>query len=97
MTGKNPGRRGGLRKWLGLGGASNDGIIQDSSNERREQFGYKVREDFLSESEISFYRVLRSMASERLAIFPKVSLEDVFSISGADTSIHSQKINYKTL
>ncbi|MEA3189229.1 MAG: hypothetical protein QOD99_3059 [Chthoniobacter sp.] len=44
---------------------------------------FRVRDDFLSASEFSFYRVLESIVAGRAAICPKVNLGDVFFISGA--------------
>lgn len=97
MTENNQGKKGGLRKWLGLRGALDDETTQESSYDTQERFSYQLRESFLSEAEISFYRVLKNMVSERLLIFPKVSQADVFSISGSDVSKDSDMKNQKTV
>jgi hypothetical protein len=43
-------------------------------------FPYRVRDDFLSPAEHSFYQVLRQMVGEHFAICPKVSLADIFFV-----------------
>jgi len=97
MTENNQGKKGGLRKWLGLGGTLDDETTQESSHDTQERFSYQLREAFLSEAEIYFYRVLKKMVSERLVIFTKVSQTDVFSISGSDVSKDSDMKNQKTV
>lgn len=42
---------------------------------------YRARDDFLSQAEISFYRVLLSVLSTQGTICPKVRLSDVFYVS----------------
>jgi very-short-patch-repair endonuclease len=44
---------------------------------------FRLRDDFLSAAELSFYRVLESVVSGRATICPKVNLADVFFVSGA--------------
>ena len=46
-----------------------------------EPMPYHLRDDFLSDAEASFYRVLHSMMGERFLVFPKVGLEDIFFVS----------------
>ncbi len=45
---------------------------------------YRLRADFLSDTELSFYRVLESVVADRARICPKVNLGDVFFVSGGD-------------
>jgi len=45
------------------------------------QYPYRVRDDFLSAAEKSFYHVLRSVVAEKGVICPKVSLWDIFFVA----------------
>jgi len=57
---------------------------------------YFVRDDFLSEAEASFFRVLRSMTGENLIVCPKVSLADFFYVSQPEINMtYYNKINCK--
>jgi len=59
-------------------------------------FPYRVRDDFLSPAEISFYHVLKSMIQERLVIFSKVSLAELFFVSQGDSfQTYQNKIDRK--
>ncbi len=42
---------------------------------------YRVRDDFLSPAEFSFYKILSSLGSTRLIIQSKVRLADVFFVA----------------
>lgn len=42
---------------------------------------YRVRDDFLSPTELSFYHVLRTVTGNRAIICPKVGLADIFFVS----------------
>jgi hypothetical protein len=42
---------------------------------------FKIRDDFLSPAEVSFYRVLKTMSGDSLIVCPKVSLNDIFYVS----------------
>lgn len=46
-----------------------------------EKLPYRVRDDFLSQAEHSFYQVLRSMMGEHFTICPKVNLRDIFYVA----------------
>jgi hypothetical protein len=46
-----------------------------------DEMPYRVRDDFLSGAESSFYRVLHNVVEEDYLIFPKVSLRDIFFVS----------------
>src|SRR5579859_533558 len=57
---------------------------------------YRLRDDFLSQSEISFYRVLKSVVGETAAICPKVRLADLFFLARPDENLaHFNRINAK--
>ncbi len=76
---KNPGCLGAI---FGLGfRRSTDKIRFDGFEpEEAESLPYRLRDDFLSLAEISFYRVLRVVAGEDAIIYPKVNLADVFFV-----------------
>ena len=64
--------------------------------EEPEVLPYFVRDDFLSEAEASFFRVLRSMTGENLIVCPKVSLADIFYVSRPEKNMpYYNKINRK--
>jgi hypothetical protein len=50
-----------------------------------ETYPYRVRDDFLSPAETSFYHVLKSMLGERLVICPKVSLAELFFVARGES------------
>lgn len=61
-------------------------------------FPYRVRDDFLSPAEHSFYQVLKNVAGARVHICPKVSLSDLFYVKSNDSSewrIYTNKIDRK--
>lgn len=63
-----------------------------------ETLPYAVRDDFLSESELSFYKVLQQALKGKAVVCPKVGLGDVFFITTYEKSKHasySNKINKK--
>jgi hypothetical protein len=43
-------------------------------------FPYRIRDDFLSAAELSFYRVLVTVVAERAVLCPKVGLGDLFFV-----------------
>jgi uncharacterized protein DUF2726/topoisomerase-like DNA binding C4 zinc finger protein len=45
---------------------------------------FKLRDDFLSNAEISFCHVLRGVVAERLLVCPKVNLGDLFFVATGD-------------
>jgi len=49
---------------------------------------YRVREPFLSSTEVALFRVLREMAGDRYVICPKVALNDVFYIVRPNENVH---------
>lgn len=48
---------------------------------REESLPYRLRDDFLSAAELSFYRALITAAGSDLLVCPKVNLADVFFVS----------------
>ncbi len=46
-----------------------------------EAFPYRVRDDFLSPTELSFYHVLRTVIGNRAIICPKVGLAEIFFVT----------------
>ena len=49
-----------------------------------EAFPFRLRDDFLSPAEISFYHILVSAAGNRFTVCPKVNLSDIFFVSRPD-------------
>lgn len=49
-----------------------------------ESLPYRLRDDFLSPAEISFYHTLLLAAGETITVCPKVNLNDVFFVSRPD-------------
>jgi ribosomal protein S27AE len=47
-------------------------------------FPYRLRDDFLSAAELSFYQVLRTVVGSRMQICPKVGLGDLFFAETGD-------------
>ena len=60
-------------------------LFQSSSKEDQsaivEILPYRLRDDFLSPAELSFYRVLLSVTGNRVVVFTKVRLADIFFVS----------------
>ncbi len=63
-----------LFKLLGFAPSSSD----------TEPFPFRLRDDFLSPAEISFYHVLLSAVGDRFTVCPKVNLNDIFFVSRPD-------------
>ena len=63
-----------------------------------EKLPYAKRDDFLSPSEMSFYKVLTQTLGDEFIICPKVGLKDVFFVKSRDNrefTIYNNKINRK--
>ncbi len=45
---------------------------------------FKLRDDFLSPAEVSFYQVLRAAVGERALVFTNVNLADLFFVATGD-------------
>lgn len=54
--------------------------IEESDSEKPNVFPYRVRDDFLSPAEQSFYQVIKGMMGEHFTICPKVGLADLFFV-----------------
>jgi hypothetical protein len=94
-----------LLKALGLSDESIDDVIQWieellSGNGKKElnEYPYKLRDDFLSPAEKSFYLTLKSCVSEWADVCPKVNLGDVFYATCknfGERQSYTNKINRK--
>lgn len=62
-----------------------------------EQHPYRLRDDFLSRSEFSFYKVLQLAVADHYTICPKVNLGDLFFTHGIDKRSFWNRINRKHL
>lgn len=60
---------------------------QSSQKDSDIKFPYKVRDDFLSPAEASFYHVLNSIVSKRLIVMCKVRLADIFFVSKPNVNL----------
>jgi hypothetical protein len=49
---------------------------------------YRVRDEFLSQAESAFYRVLSGMVKDHLFICPKVPLQDIFFVMRPNENVH---------
>lgn len=72
MSAERPGCFAALFPWL---------FSNPSSASPAEGFPYRLRDDFLSQTEASFFHVLRQAAGEEYLVCPKVSLRDLFFVS----------------
>lgn len=79
-------------------------LISDFLSGKEEQpdappeFPYHMRDSFLSNAEISFYHVLRSIANDSSMVLTKVSLGDLFYVKSSESSkfrTYTNKINRK--
>ncbi len=98
MTNTNPGC---LDSILGLFRSkpkSSDSVVigHPSDEEEVDTFPYRLRDDFLSPAEHSFYLVLKNMLGEHLTICPKVALADIFFVVRPNENMRAyNKINRK--
>ena len=63
-----------------------------------ENLPYAKRDDFLSPSELSFYKILTQVVSDKAIICPKVTLKEIFFVKTRDRSdftVYNNKINLK--
>ncbi|MBZ0099522.1 MAG: DUF2726 domain-containing protein, partial [Taibaiella sp.] len=63
-------------------------LIYDEEWDDEEALPYRVRDDFLSNAELSFYRVLKSVVQQNAVIMTKVRLADVFFVSKPNENRH---------
>ena len=73
--------------------------IFNSKKQCEETIPYRVRDNFLSPAEISFYHVLASMIGSRAVICPKVRLADIFFVlrSSENYMSHRNRITQRHL
>jgi len=79
-TNENPGCLSFFTNLFGRGKAAEPMTIEIVSAEP-EVMPYRVRDDFLSPTEMSFYRVLQLAVGTHASIFAKVGLSDVFYVA----------------
>lgn len=89
MSKISSGKSGCLGSFLQLFGierstAGSKSFPQLSFGLRDEALPFRLRDDFLSAAEISFYHILLSAVGDRLTVCPKVNLGDVFFVSHPD-------------
>ncbi|OIJ17603.1 hypothetical protein BKP37_03705 [Anaerobacillus alkalilacustris] len=85
MSANNPGCLGAILKLFG--------VKFENKNLKEVAFPYAMRDDFLSPSELSFYKVLGQVIPKDLIICPKVSLKDIFFVTDKDRSNQSKYFN----
>jgi len=92
-------RRSGRRRAKKQGKKDYPSYFQDDrpTNQRgKEVYPYRVRDDFLSPAETSFYHVLKSMVGENLTICPQAPLAALFFVAqGKQTQTYQNKIDRK--
>lgn len=79
----NPGCLGFILKLFGI----------DTKQAGNNKLPYAQRDDFLSQSEFSFYKVLVQAVSTRYVICPKVGLQDIFFVTVKDRSKFTTYLN----
>jgi very-short-patch-repair endonuclease len=93
MSTENPGCLTALRRMFGLGNAKTGITVE---YDEPEQLPYRKRDDFLSEAEASFFRVLKTMTGEKVFICPKVSLAELLYVPmGVEWQVFQNKIDRK--
>lgn len=58
----------------------------DRSSSQEDQFPYRLRDDFLSPAELSFFRVLEKAVDTRFAIAVKVRIADLLFVPNQESS-----------
>ncbi|MHB8135428.1 MAG: DUF2726 domain-containing protein [Anaerolineaceae bacterium] len=72
--------------------------VKEAKPESVMEYPYYLRDYFLSNAEISFYHILRTISAERAMVLTKVSLGDIFFVKSDDASkfrIYTNKIDRK--
>lgn len=54
---------------------------KDTNTANRIEYPYKVRDDFLSSAELSFYLVLKNAVSDWAVVYPKIGLRELFYVN----------------
>ncbi|SDK12438.1 DUF2726 domain-containing protein [Natronincola ferrireducens] len=97
MSNNNSGCLSVLFPFLKLTGKQHE-ECQELPNIEKEKLPYAKRDDFLSPSELSFYKVLRQAVGEEILICPKVGLKEIFFVKTRDRggfSTYHNKIDRK--
>jgi len=90
MSNNNPGCLGIIFKFFGVMPKT----TEDQEEELLEDvLPYKKRDDFLSNAELSFYKILLKAVGNEVVVFPKVSLGDVFFVNIKDRSWKTKYFN----
>lgn len=63
-------------------------MMTAKKKETEERLPYRLREPFLSATELALFRLLRDMMGSRYLICPKVALNDVFYIVRPNENVH---------
>lgn len=69
-----------LLKFIGLD-------LGSRASAEKERLPYRLRDDFLSAAELSFFRALQQSVKDELLICPKVNLGDLFYVPRSDKSL----------
>lgn len=85
MSNEKPGCLGAILQALGL--------MPKQTAPINEVFPYARRDDFLSPSELSFFKVLDIVVGTKVIICPKVSLKDIFFVTARDRSQQTTYLN----
>ena len=96
MSNNNPGCLGFIFQMFGL--MPKNKTSDSIETEEAIKFPYSLRDDFMSNAEFSFYKVMTQVINNKAIICPKVSLNDIFFVTEKDRSqhqIHLNKINRK--
>lgn len=72
------------------------GIDLTKIQDKTESLPYRIRDDFLSNAELSFYGVIKQVVREEYVVCPKVNLGDLFYVTRSkDKLSYQNKINRK--
>ncbi len=96
-TSSNPGCMAAIMRLFGMHPKPPSVVITNlPADSEVDLFPYRVRDDFLSLAEQSFYLVLKNVVGENLTICPKVSLADVFFVMRPNENMSAyNRINRK--
>jgi hypothetical protein len=71
-------------------------LPSDEEETKEDTFPYRLRDDFLSPAEHSFYLVLKNMMGEHFTICPKITLAEIFFVVHPNENMRAyNKINRK--
>jgi hypothetical protein len=80
-TSSNPGCLASIMRLFGIGSSQPSVVVNElPADPEPDPYPYRLRDDFLSPAEQSFYMVLKNVVGEYFTICPKVSLADVFFV-----------------